>query len=105
MSSDRAFWTSFNPILINKQKPDNLAHLAEGFQPIEVTLTQFEETIKRGWAFSYVYKDEKRKAANFVATDFLAVDFDGGITIEECLALDVVKKYASLGNPPICGAV
>lgn len=87
---------SFNPQLVGKAKHTDKAWLSEGFQAFEATLDELEETIKLGIAFSYQYRDEKRSAKNFVASDFLAVDFDGGITIDECLALDMVQNHASL---------
>ncbi|QEE34995.1 hypothetical protein FTO60_04265 [Octadecabacter sp. SW4] len=96
MSSEKLINLSFNPKLVDKAKHTDKAWFREGFQAFEATLDELEETIKLGIAFSYQYRDEKRSAKNFVASDFLAVDFDGGLTISDCLALDLVQNHASL---------
>ena len=96
MSSEKLINLSFNPQLVGKAKHTDKAWFSEGFQAFEATLDQLEEMVKLGIAFSYQYRNEKRSAKNFVASDFLAVDFDGGLTISDCLALDLVQNHASL---------
>jgi hypothetical protein len=96
MPSVKLINLSFNPQLVDKAKKAEKICFHEGFQAFEATLEQLEETVKLGIAFSYQYRDEKRSSKNFIASDFLAIDFDGGLTITDCLALDIVKNHASL---------
>lgn len=96
MPSEKLINLSFNPQLVDKARNVERSCFSEGFQAFEATLDELEKMVKLGIAFSYQYMNEKRGAKNFVASDFLAVDFDGGITITDCLALDLVKDHASL---------
>jgi len=96
MSAEQLIALSFNPMLHNKADYAEKKHFREGFQAFDATLDEFEQTIKLGIAFSYQYRDQKRSIKTFVASGFLAVDFDGGLTIADCLALDLVQNNASL---------
>ena len=87
---------SINEHLHDKTKPFGDRYMAEGFNPYEVSPEQLKEAVEEGWAFSYQYKDGLRSVRNFLATDILAVDVDGGINIDECLDLPLVRNYATL---------
>lgn len=87
---------SVNPDLIDKFAPGNKQTFSTGFRSVEFSIEELSEVINMGMAISYQYTDEIRKAGNFQATDFLAVDVDSGLTITEALAFPVVKDYCSL---------
>lgn len=64
--------------------------------PCEVTIEEFSEIINEGYAFSYQFKNEERKADNFICTDFICLDMDSGREIDEVLNDDIVEKYGSI---------
>jgi hypothetical protein len=88
---------SINQSLIDKKTPSDKRLLARGFEVYEITIEELAEVVgKCGYAFSYVFENEVRNTDNFRAANFLAVDVDGGRTIEESLRTSVVAKYCSL---------
>ncbi len=87
---------SINAGLFNKYPTANEIAYKEGFEPIDVTLSELADTIKSGAAFSYRFRDGILDYKHFQETDVLCVDFDGGMTIQEALNDRVVKCYGSL---------
>lgn len=94
--SEKLLKISVNENLINKYKPEDPQHFAHGFMPNEVTISQLEKLVGWGYCFSYQFKNNHRKTENFLCSDFLAVDIDGGRTIKECLNDPIVKEFGSL---------
>lgn len=94
--SEKLLKISTNKNLIDKYKPDNHYHFAHGFEPIDVTISQLEELAGWGYCFSYQFTNQHRKTENFLQSDILAIDMDGGRTISECFADPIVKDYCSL---------
>lgn len=68
----------------------------EGFGSEELTLEEIAEVIHLGCTISYQYRDGIRKSENFLGTDFLAVDIDSGMTLEEAFKHPIVEKYCSM---------
>lgn len=71
-------------------KPDALdkeTHILMSKSYINVDYSQSEliETVREGYAFCAQHKDNWRKSSNFTEAGFLAVDIDGGLTIEKAL--------------------
>ena len=92
----RQLKVSVNTQLIDKIKPANKLAYSHGFQTGEFTVEDLAEVINMGYAISYLYVDGIRKSENFLSTDFLAVDIDGGRTIHESLGDPIVEKYCSI---------
>jgi hypothetical protein len=74
---------SYNPGIINKPEKGAVVPYAEGFLPVEVDISQFVDLVKGGFAFSAQYKDNQRKTDNFICSDFVAVDIDHGLSLED----------------------
>jgi len=88
---------SVNPFLIDKIPPKNKRSLSQGFEPAETTIDNLAGVVsKRGWAFSYHFVDKKRSVVNFLATDIVPIDIDGGVTIEEMLENPIFMQYGAL---------
>ena len=88
---------SVNLNLIDKNPPDNKLDMSRGFVSVEDTIEKLAEIISNeGWAFSFQFNQEHRSTVNFLATDILSVDIDGGLTIEDALKNPIVQKYGSL---------
>lgn len=86
---------SVNADFYNKNQLKQKA-FSQGFVAVTDTVENLAEAINTGWAFSYEFLSGTRKAANFIATDILAVDIDYGLTIKEALKNPIVKKYCSV---------
>ena len=85
---------SFNPYIINKPPRGARVPYSEGFMSSEVSASQFIELIKNGYAFTAQFRDNKRKTENFLQTNFIAVDIDNGMTLDEALNNSFIKKNA-----------
>lgn len=85
---------SINKRLINKDELGDTLAKAEGFEPCQITVNELIAHIKEGYAYC-AELDGRRNSANFVATDILSIDVDGGMTLTEALGHPIVKNYAS----------
>jgi hypothetical protein len=95
MSEQRKLKLSINIELINKIEPSNTRSYAEGFEPCEVTLEELEETVRLGVAFSYQFEHDYRRSENFLASDVLVVEIDGGLKLNECLQIPLIENHCS----------
>lgn len=86
---------SVNTHFVNKTA-DEKRFYREGFDNEELTLEEIAEVINLGCTISYQYRDGIRKTENFLGTDFLAVDVDYGMTLEQAFEHPVVQKYCSM---------
>lgn len=87
---------SINKGIVNKTPIRDKRSLSEGFETAEVSLNDLAKFIKQGFALSYEFKDGRRLTKNFISASFLAVDVDGGVTLEESLNEEFIKKFCSL---------
>lgn len=88
---------STNPELVDKHLPSDPQLNAYGFLAVEGSIDDMAKAISEdGWAISYQFKNDHRHTSNFIATDFLAVDIDGGLKLEEALNHPLVEKYCAL---------
>lgn len=85
---------SINERLINKDELGDTLARAEGFEPHQLYAYELMAHIKLGHAYC-AELNGRRSAANFVATDILSVDIDGGMTISEALTHPFVQNHAS----------
>ncbi|EGP09369.1 signal recognition particle GTPase [Bradyrhizobiaceae bacterium SG-6C] len=94
---DRQLRLSINPKLINKNDADDasLSLFANGWVNFAATPIELAEFINEGMAFSCELAGT-RKASNFVASDFLAVDIDGTRTIEDALSDPFVQDHLTI---------
>ena len=93
MEEEKLYGCSIAPSIINKNQ--NHGDLGTSFSGQLVSINDLKEFIKRGCAFSYVFKNNHRLASNFDGTQILAADIDGGITIEAALNHPLVSQSAS----------
>jgi hypothetical protein len=79
-------------------KPDNkdeFKKICSSFENVEVTNDELSKLVRQGYAFCTQLKNNWKKASNFLCADYLAVDVDEGIRMENMLEHDFVKKYCS----------
>lgn len=84
---------SINKKIINKNETN--AHQSKSFEAQDLTVDEFVKYINDGCAFSYQFRDDYRKADNFICSDIIAADFDSGMTLEEALSDDFFTQNAS----------
>ena len=68
----------------------------EGFYNDELTLDQIADAINKGFTISYQFLDGIRKSENFKATDFLAVDIDYGMSLEQVAESQIFQNFCSI---------
>ena len=66
------------------------------YENVDITVQQLAAHVAQGHAFCAQHKNHWRKASNFTAAEFLAVDIDHGLTLDAATADDFVQRYASL---------
>lgn len=93
--ASRKFKISVTTGFIDKT-PRHKKYYREGFHNVEYTLDEIAEAINLGCTISYQFRDGIRSTQNFIGTDFLAVDVDSGLTLQEAKKHPVVKKYCSI---------
>lgn len=93
---EKTYKLSLSTGFINKTPIKNKLAYSEGFKPHELSLIDLAKAIDLGMTFSYQFRDEKRAAENFEASDILAIDIDYGMTIAEALCHPIVEKYCSM---------
>ena len=87
---------SINRNIIDKKHPVDKRLLSQEFEPFEITPEEFCDVINRGLCFSYHFQYGLRNTKNFICTDILCVDMDGGREIEQVLEDTIVQKYGSI---------
>jgi len=95
MSEKKLFKVGINQKIINKPGKIVSTNLAENWQPMELTLDGFIGHVRKGHAFSAHYRERYRKTANFICSDVVAADVDGGMTIAEALEIPFVRDNAA----------
>lgn len=94
--SHSKFIVSINSQLIDKPKTSNAkAHFATVWEPKTLASVDLQKHIRDGHAFSAQFKSGYRKTTNFQATNMLAADADGTLTLEEALQNPFIQKNAS----------
>ena len=86
---------AINPALINKNDAKDKRLFTQGWENVELTPEELAEKIKQGIAYC-AQLSGSRKGANFLASDIVSVDIDGGQTIKEALENPIVQKCATL---------
>jgi Origin of replication binding protein len=68
----------------------------EGFENAELSLDEIAEVINLGCTISYQFRDGIRKSENFTGTDFLAVDIDYGMSLEQVADNQIFQNFCSI---------
>lgn len=67
------------------------------FTNLDISVEDLAEAVTQGYAFCpHIKPGAQRRKANFQASGFLAVDIDKGKTVEQAMAMDHCRQYASL---------
>ncbi len=85
---------SYNNGIINKPLRNESIPYATGFRSIDVSIDELIDLIKKGYAFSAQFKNGYRKTENFICSDFVAVDIDSGLTLEEAKSNEFIQSNA-----------
>jgi hypothetical protein len=86
---------SVNTHFLDKMAKDKRFY-GEGFENVELTLDEIAEVINLGCTISYQFRGGIRKSENFTGTDFLAVDIDFGMTLEQVIENQIFQKFCSI---------
>lgn len=86
---------SINDKIINKNETKEWSQ-AKGFKPFDLTPDQLADHIVQGHAFSFQFAKSYRKAENFLCSDIIAADIDGGMTLEDSMNDPFVLDNACL---------
>ena len=86
---------SVNRSIIDKPPRGSPVSYAEGFIPVEISQSDFIASIKEGFAFSAQFKDDYRNSKNFICSDFIAVDIDEGLTLQDAIANPFIRANAA----------
>jgi hypothetical protein len=92
---DRKLRLAFNRGLLDKNEAGDHRLFVDGFQNADVTLEELAACVAKGIAFT-AQLTGKRKAKNFLASDVVSVDIDGGLTIDQVLLHPLVVAHAGL---------
>ena len=93
--SNSKFKISFNDFIIDKPAQFSGINQATNWTPYELTQKEIIKKIKEGRAYSAHFKSNYRKTQNFICSDFIAVDIDGGIKIDDMINDEYIKKNCS----------
>lgn len=80
------------------KRPDKKQSYSSGFEIVEGTVADLIQSVKDGYAFSAVYRDGTRNKGNFLGSQVVALDFDGGTemhSIGEIMRRPFVSAYGS----------
>lgn len=91
----KPLYVSINQRLINKNSSKNKGNYNH-FQPNTLTARELAEQIKSGFAYSYVFRGDKRSKKTFVEANIVSVDVDHGMTLDEAFKHELVSKYATI---------
>ncbi|HEY8159883.1 MAG TPA: plasmid replication protein, CyRepA1 family [Methylobacter sp.] len=80
---------------INKPDKSTLAKHNHGFEQLDLSIEQLAKLIQQGFAFCSHFS-QRRTEANFIASGFLAVDVDYGLTLDAVQNDAFFKHYAGL---------
>lgn len=76
-------------------KSKDFETLATCFESVDLSQVELAHEINQGHAFSTQHNG-RRKAENFVAAGYIALDFDGGIEPDVVLGDPLIQKYHSI---------
>ena len=92
---ERQFKLSINQHIIDKPNRGDPVNQALNWHSVELTLDNLISEIGKGKAFSAQFKGGHRKGSNFSCSDVIAVDIDGGLSIEDALDNSYITSNAS----------
>jgi hypothetical protein len=92
---NRKLKVAINPALINKNDANDKRLFTQGWENVELTAKELAGKIKQGIAYC-AQLSGPRKGANFLASDIVSVDIDGGQTIQQALENPIAKNCATL---------
>ncbi|MBS7803166.1 hypothetical protein KIH24_01120 [Rhizobiales bacterium TNE-4] len=81
--------------IVDKTPVNGTRAYAEGFIASELTISEFINHVRRGYAFTAHFEDGYRRTENFVCSDFIAADIDSGLTVQEALGSPFIQDFAT----------
>jgi len=91
----RLFKLSINPFVIDKPDKRDWVNQGLNWRSVELDIDNIIKEIQKGRAFSAQFKGGHRKSSNFICSDFIAVDVDHGMSIDDALANPYICSTAS----------
>lgn len=91
------FFVGLNRSVVGKCDPQKLSY-SGAFKQAQVTMQGLAEHISKGypWMPALLNGNKRRQQANANYTDTVAIDIDGGLTIEQALADPFIQSHAGL---------
>ena len=86
---------SINKTFKNKPRHSQFKTIGRTFQNVDVSHRELAQLIHEGYSFCSQIKNNWKKASNFLCADYLAVDIDHGVTLDEILNDEYTQKYCS----------
>ncbi|MDD3236671.1 MAG: hypothetical protein PHV37_01065 [Candidatus Gastranaerophilales bacterium] len=90
----RIIKASINRKYVNKEEVT--LHKNRSFTKFEGTIKELADVINQGHTFCTRLKDGSRCEKNFESADFIVLDFDGGISLEEIRNNEFIKEHAGM---------
>jgi hypothetical protein len=88
---------AINRTVVGKPKTaDQNKRMTFSYENVDVSLEKFASFVDAGYAFCAQHKDKRRTSGNFICSDFVAVDIDSSLRLEDALANPFIGQYASL---------
>lgn len=95
LANERRYKLSLHQSMIDKPDSDSLTVSARGWIPRELTVSEFIDAIRGGFAYAAQYKHGHRTGEKFLCSNVLSVDIDEGQTIDEALENPFIKEHAA----------
>jgi hypothetical protein len=93
MNSSAEVYFSYNERLINKNSRKDTDAFANGWVHVTGTVKILLDVIKSGMAYSVWFRDGIRKTENFVGSNLVSIDVDGGNQIDNAIAHEFSQKH------------
>lgn len=87
---------SLNRHLVDKEPPKNGQHRGNGFESFDLTAPQLAEAVKLGNAQTAQFRGGTKRAANFIRSGAIFLDFDSGLSLETIKHLPFVAAHGTL---------
>lgn len=86
---------AINKTFINKAENGTFANINKTFENVDITYNELSNHVKDGYAFCPQIKNNWRSSSNFICSDFIVVDIDAYIQLEDILETQYIKDYCS----------
>lgn len=87
---------SINNRIIDKNLSGDKRWFSAGWLPYNLDLAELAESVDQGYAFGPQFHNGQRLGKNFLASGFLAIDADGGLSLNDALNDTYIQRFGGL---------